>query len=116
MEKLSGKDLARLVSDYINVLNTDDKCEDFVKHFSRQHRTLQQSTIGLFLKVIEHVASDEFSTDARNEDSKRTCKALIDGFKVIKKEEFLKDNWSEASADDYLNKEGGRPSKYLGFI
>ena len=80
MSRTTGKELAELFSDFVNSSNTE-KFEEFVESFTNQHRTLQQSGFGLMLRVMEKIASDEYGTDARNEDSKKSHKTLL---KVLK--------------------------------
>ncbi len=113
---MTPRELAETLTDFVNSSNTE-KYDEFVEIFSHQHRTLQQSAIGLMLRVIEHVASDDYQTDARNEDSKKIARNLIDGFKIVKKQEYINEGTSEAKAEEYVSTESGsKPSKYLGFI
>jgi hypothetical protein len=116
MSRTTAKELAEIITDFVNSSNTE-KYDEFVEIFSHQHRTLQQSAIGLMLRVIEHVASDDYKTDPRNEDSKKIARNLIDGFKIVKKQEYMDEGTSEAKAEEYVSTESGsKPSKYLGFV
>lgn len=116
MSRTTAKELAEIITDFVNSSNTD-KFDEFVEAYSRQHRTLQQSGLGLMLRLIEHMASDEYRTDPRNEDSKKIARNLIDGFKIVKKQEYINEGTSEARAEEYVSTESGsKPSKYLGFI
>ena len=54
---------------------------------SRQHRTLQQNFTRLCLKWLEYVASDEYRTDGRNEQSKDIAQKLLAGFKDLQAKE-----------------------------
>ncbi len=116
MSKMTPRELAENLTDFVNSSNSE-KYDEFIEIFSNQHRTLQQSAIGLMLRVIEHVASDDYKTDLRNEDSQKIARNLIDGFKIVKKQEYINEGTSEAKADEYVSTESGsKPSKYLGFI
>jgi len=112
-----AKELANQLTNFINSSNNDIGIGEFIKAFSRQHRTLQQSSFGMFLRLIEHMASDEYHTDGRNEDSKKMAKTLLEGFKLAKKEEYILDGVSEQRATEYVTiGDGAKPSRYLPFI
>lgn len=116
MSRMTPRDLAENLTDFVNSSNRE-KYDEFVEIFSNQHPTLQQSALGLMLRVIEHMATDDYRTDARNEDSKKISRNLIDGFKIVKKQEYMDEGISEARAEEYVSTESGsKPSKYLGFI
>ena len=71
-----------IVNDLTDYLNSfSNKSPEFNLFMSSEHRTLQQSFTRLCLGWIEHVASDEYRTDGRNEGSKEICKKLLDLFK-----------------------------------
>lgn len=116
MSKLSPKELAEAITDFVNSSNTE-KHKEFVEAFSCQHRTLQQSAFGLFLKVTEHIASEDYNTDPRNEDSKKVAQTIMKGFKVAQTAQFVAEGTSENKAKEYMEMEGfDKPSRYLGFI
>lgn len=116
MSRTKPDELAELITDFVNSSDRD-KHANFIQAFSNQHRTLQQSAFGLMLKLMEHMASDEYRTDARNEDSKKIAQNLIKGFKIVKKAEYVAEGTSEIKAEEYLSTESAsKPSKYLGFI
>ena len=116
MEKLTGLELANQMGDFVNTFNRD-KGKEFIDGFCRQHRTLQQSSFRMMLELIEHMASDNYHTDGRNEDSHKITKWLIDGFKEAKKKEYLAEGVTEQRATEYVSGEwGSKPSKYLGSI
>lgn len=50
--------------------------ETFNQTFATQHRTLQQAMFGKILKLIHFMASDEYDTDGRNENSKKIAQEL----------------------------------------
>jgi hypothetical protein len=116
MSKLSPKELAEALTDFVNS-SDKDKYQEFIAEFSCQHRTLQQSAFGLMLKTVEHVASEDYRTDARNEDSKKVAQTIMKGFKVAQTAQFVAEGTSESKAKEYMEMEGfDKPSRYLGFI
>ncbi len=112
-----AKELTNKLSDYVNH-NRSNKA--FIEAFKREHRTLQQSMFKLFLEMVEdlavEMASDNYHTDGRNEASKNVAKTLIEGFKMAKKEEYIKDGVSEERATEYVSGIGEKPSRYLPLI
>ena len=116
MSRLSPKELAEAITDFVNSSNKE-KNKEFVEAFSCQHRTLQQSAFGLMLQTIEHIASENYHTDARNEDSKKVAQTLMKGFKVAQTAQFVVEGTSEERAKEYMELDGfDKPSRYLGFI
>lgn len=99
-----GLELAQLLGDFVNTYSLRDKGKEFIDGFCRQHRTLQQSSFRLILELIEHMASDDYKTDGRNEESKKIAKQLLAGFKT--------QNSIAASYSD----EFSLPSKFLPFV
>ena len=66
-----GESLAKDVLKYVNVMGGDDKvAEGFLATVENDHRTLQQSTMGLLWKIL--TGYEPWGTDARNE----ACAAL----------------------------------------
>lgn len=74
-----AKKIVSEVTDYVNTFG--DVHTEFVKSMETEHRTLQQSFTRLCLKWIEHVASEEYRYDLRNEQSHQTCKLIMELFK-----------------------------------
>lgn len=106
----SAKQLAGQVTDYVNSYS-NDKNKQFAKALSREHRTLQQSTLRMMLETIEMMAQDDYPTDGRNESSKQVAKRLMTGFA---KEVALSQN---IPVEDVLKSwDVYRPSKWLGHI
>ncbi len=105
-----AKELAGKVTDYVNSYDRD-RNKQFAKALSREHRTLQQSTMRLMLETIEHIAQDDYQVDGRNEGSKTTAKRLMKGFaKVIAEEQGV-------TVEEVMkNWEVYKPSKWLGTI
>lgn len=59
----------------IDLVNYSPFCgDDFVKIICNEHRTLQQSVMRLFIKVIKGLS--EVNTDDRNEDSVELAKEI----------------------------------------
>lgn len=99
MSKLSGKELANAFSDAVNSSNF--KVDEFVEHFTRQHRTLQQSMFGAMLSIVAKVGSDDYRTDGRNEQSKKTAKKLLDGYEEETYKEYIAQGDPEKRAREY---------------
>ena len=105
-----AKELAGKVTDYVNSFDRE-KNKQFAKAMSREHRTLQQSTMRLMLETIEYMASDDYSTDPRNEQSKTVAQRLLIGFaKEVALEQNIPVEQVIGNWDAY------RPSKWLGTI
>lgn len=79
-----AKALTKEITDFVNTFG--DKSKEFNEAMSREHRTLQQSFTRLALKWLEHVASDEYRTDGRNESSQKVVREMLDAFKKIQEE------------------------------
>ena len=103
-----GKELAIALTDFVNSYNFDK--QGFINQFCNEHRTLQQSAVRLMFELMEHIASDEYRFDGRNEGSHKVCKDLMEGFKMKKTKDEI-----ETFGSSYVN-ENCKPSKYLGFI
>lgn len=100
--KKTAKELVEDLTDFVNVFGCDR--EGFKNAFRRQHRTLQQSTIRLFLELMEDVAREDFPTDGRNEQAKEVCQDIITGFLQVQEQ---KTGRSHSSF---------KPSQFLGCI
>jgi len=84
--KLHSKPLTALqvvehVSDYFNSFSNKEAA--FIEALERQHRTLQQSFTKAVFMWIEHVATEEYRFDGRNEGSHKTAKKLMEGWKLL---------------------------------
>lgn len=105
-----AKELAGQVTDYVNTFSRDANAQ-FAHELASEHRTLQQSTLRLFLETIEMMAGDDYRTDGRNEASKATAKRLMTGFaKVIAQEQGVSEE------EVVKNWEVYKPSKWLSFV
>lgn len=101
------------LSDFVNTFDAD-RYSEFAKQFKREHRTLQQSMIRLFVTVIEEVGDGEYHTDARNEGSKKLCEDIMKGWRKVMSEEFVKYGYSEEKAADMVK--DFKLSKHLGYV
>jgi len=102
---MDAKELTNVITNHLNSYN--DKSEEFNNAMSREHRTLQQNFTKLCLKWLEFVASEDYSTDARNEQSKEVSQTLLNGFREIK----IREGYSGNTLDMM-----SKPSGYLGTI
>jgi len=112
MANITGLQLAENLSDYVNTFSSKEREKEFIDGFCRQHRTLQQSSLRLILALIEHISSDEYHVDGRNEASKKTAKMLLEGFKY---KQLIAEG---VSPTDALTHTGQTflPSQFLPFI
>ncbi len=69
-----GKKIANDILDYVNDLACDE--ESFASTICSAHRTLQQSTMRLFIATICKMAEND--TDARNEASVELAKKIAE--------------------------------------
>jgi hypothetical protein len=108
---------ARMVIDALSeYVNHRKSSEAFIEMFKREHRALQQSMFRLLLQTMEAIASDDYHTDGRNEDSKAIAQTLLRGFKEAKKQEYINEGTSLPRAEEYVSGHGEKPSNYLGHI
>ena len=84
--------------------------------FNREHRTRQQAIFKVMCSLIEHMSTDEFRTDGRNEMSKDVAKKLIRGFEHETMEELIKSGEKKENAEKYSKYEWYKPSKCLSLI
>lgn len=104
------KEFTQALSNFVNG-SSSRETGDVIKEFFKDHRTLQQSTIKLFLQIIEAMAQREPGkhTDARNEDSQLVCSQIIEGFRKVRAE------YDTKKLGRPTNKQA-LPSQYLRFI
>ena len=82
--KTPSEKMEQVVEDFSNVVNSfSDYSKPFIKGFTSQHRTLQQSMFGCITKLVGHMASDEYRTDGRNEQSKKVATAMLNGIREM---------------------------------
>jgi hypothetical protein len=114
MSRLKADELAKEISNFVNGAGINE-VQQLVELMAQDHPTLQQSKMKLACMFVEQMASKEY-TDARNEQSKRTALAMIEGYKMSAKEEIIRqdggisDSLSKFIDVKYL------PSDSLGFI
>jgi hypothetical protein len=71
----------------------------------------------MFLELMEEMATENYHTDGRNEDSKKMAQTLIKGFKLAKKQEYIEQGVSEERAEEYVTLgDGGKPSRYIPHV
>lgn len=102
MKRLTPEELAEAITDFVNNYGADKQA--FIQALFREHRTLQQSTIRLFLEVIEAAARKDYQYDGRNEATKFVCQDIVEGFVKLKEE------------NDNLKFNGMLPSRFLPYI
>ncbi len=112
-EMREGLELVKALGEYVNY-NKSRKA--FIEAFKREHRTLQQSAFKMFLMLMEEMATENYHTDARNEQSKLMAQTLLKGFAMAKKQEYLNEGISEERATSYVSGDGAKPSLYLSLI
>jgi len=118
MSKLTGLELANAFSDFVNGSNSHEH-DEFVRAFSRQHRTLQQSMMRTMMAVVENCASPDYGRDGRNQGTHDLCKGIVKGYKDSIGKEFAAErylNKLSESDERYLASESCVPSKSLGFV
>jgi hypothetical protein len=73
-----AKDVARLISDFVNNMGADTK--GLAQYLASDHRSLQQSTMRLFMLFVAQMAELEKAGyfDARNEDAVKLAKAIME--------------------------------------
>jgi hypothetical protein len=76
---------------------------------------------GVILSLIVKMASDEYSTDGRNESSKEMAKMLVAGYAEMYKQDYLDaepgrrgDKFYEERAEEYKQGILKNPSDYFG--
>jgi hypothetical protein len=89
---LSVEELAQELSSFVNGASTS-KVEQLAKAMAQDHPTLQQSKMRLACLFIEQMANKPY-TDARNETSQKTAKAMIKGFKADAKQDIINQDGS----------------------
>jgi len=77
MENSEALKLANALENYVNVLNMGKRTDQFIEEMSRLHRTNQQSFTRLMFAWLEHVASEDYRFDPRNQDAHEMCKKIM---------------------------------------
>lgn len=105
--------LVNALGEYVNYRKST---KAFIEAFKREHRTLQQSAFKMLLELVEEMATENYHTDGRNEQSKLMAQTLLKGFAMAKKEEYINQGVSEQRASEYVSGVGAKPSRYLPLI
>lgn len=111
---MNAEELAREISDFVNGAGINE-VEKMVELMTQDHPTLQQSKMRLACLFIEKMANKEY-TDARNAQSKKTAIAMINGYRLSAKQEYIE---QDGGISDSLSKfidETACPSGSLGSI
>ena len=113
-QRKEAQDLMDAIGNYVNYGKSK---KAFIEAFKREHRTLQQSAFRMFLELMEEMASENYHTDGRNDDSKKMAQTLLEGFKQAKKQEYLNEGVSEKRAEEYVTiGDGAKPSRYIPHV
>ena len=114
MSRLKADELAREISNFVNGAGINE-FKELVELMAKDHPTLQQSKMKLACMFIEEMAIKEY-TDARNEQSKKTALAMINGYRTAEKEEYIRqDGFISNSLSTYIEVIAV-PSGSLGLI
>ena len=111
------RDAKEVVDALGNYVNYRRSSKGFAEAFKREHRTLQQSAFKMFLELMEEMATENYHTDGRNEDSKKMAQTLLKGFQMAKKQEYIEQGVSEERAEEYVTLgDGAKPSRYIPHV
>ena len=114
MSRLKADELAKEISRFVNGASSNE-VERLAELMSQDHPTLQQSTMRLVCLFVEQMANKSY-TDLRNEQSKKTAIAMIEGHKKSAKDEIIR---QDGGISDSLSKfidEKGLPSQTLPYV
>lgn len=75
MERLTPKEMADEMSNFLNTLSSDERTKEFVAEMKKDHRTLQQSFTRLCMAWIADLAERQHYDD-RNEASVKLAKEI----------------------------------------
>lgn len=114
MSRLKAEELAKEISNFVNGASVDE-VEQLAYLMSKDHPTLQQSTMRLACLFIQEMAKKQY-TDARNKQSKEIAIAMVNGYKSSAIEEIIKQDGSISTSLRTYIEEEGVPSKSLGLI
>lgn len=82
MKKMNGKQIAEEMCNTLNSFNNAEDRQQFVEAISRQHRSLQQQTIGLLMEVVAKFAKmrKDNDYDLRNDAATKLCNEIYEEF------------------------------------
>ncbi len=74
-----GVKLAEDIADIVNIMNHEDAMRGFMHKMKYTHRTLQQSSFGMFLKWVYFIAKEykDCDVDLRNQDTVNTARKIV---------------------------------------
>lgn len=102
-DKTKGAQLAEDLGDFVNSYGHNEK--DFIEGFMKQHRTLQQSSFRVIMKLVEAIASEDYRFDGRNEATHLLAKKLKKG--------FIAENFLEEKAKGYNDEDAKKYAEYF---
>ena len=114
MSRMKADELAKEISDFVNGAGINE-VKELVELMAQDHPTLQQSKMRLACLFVEQMASKQY-TDARNQQSKKTAIAMVKGYRLSAKQEYID---QDGGISDSLSKfidEKSYPSDSLGLI
>lgn len=76
MEIKTGKEMAEELTSFVNVFGVDEK--GFAERIASSHKTLQQSTMRLFVEMCRAIAANEKYTDDRNAAATQLAKRVVE--------------------------------------
>lgn len=80
-KRLSGKEVAQVVSDFANVAFESEK-QEFAETVTNEHRTLQEEMFTMFLGCLnEWSEKKEYQIDARNQYTYKASKIMMQALK-----------------------------------
>jgi hypothetical protein len=75
--ELTGEEMAQMLGEFVNRFGGEPEAKAFVSYLTtREHRTIQQNIMGLFVAAIEAWAA-QTSFDGRNEATVKLAKKII---------------------------------------
>jgi hypothetical protein len=114
MSRMKADELAKEISDFVNGASSNE-VKELVELMAQDHPTLQQSKMRLACLFVEQMANKQY-TDARNQQSKKTAIAMVKGYRLSAKQEYID---QDGGISDSLSKfidEKSYPSDSLGLI
>lgn len=92
-----AEELNREISNFVNGARKPE-VKELAELLSKDHPTLQQSTMGLAVHFIQQMANKEY-TDPRNTDSKQMALAMIEGYRQHLVKKFIGQGSSVENAE-----------------
>lgn len=70
------QNVANIISDFVNTMGNDEEIKECAAYLNKQHNTLEQKIMQLFLHFVEGMAREHF-IDARNESANKIAKKIM---------------------------------------